>query len=141
MRMAYFTLLIFPAVFMLLMLAEQVVPLRQKTRPLFQRLVKNLVLTAAVFLVGSLVVRNAGLGTSEWTAERSFGVIFLVPLPDGFDLLLLASGKPSNTPVLAISQCPPHRSRPGCFHFFSLSFWRDRLLCRFPSGTDAANRG
>lgn len=81
MRMAYFTLLILPAIFMLLMLVEQIVPLRQKTRPLFRRLVKNLILTAAVFLVGSLVVRNAGLGTSKWIAGRDFGVVFLVPLP------------------------------------------------------------
>ena len=79
--MAYFTALILPAVFILLMLAEQVVPLRQKTRPLFRRLVKNLILTAAVFLVGSLVVKNAGLGMSEWTAERGFGLVFLVPFP------------------------------------------------------------
>ncbi len=79
--MAYLTLLILPVVFMLLMLIEQVAPLRQRTRPLFRRLVKNLILTAAVFLVGFLVVRNAGLGMSEWTAERGFGLVFLVPLP------------------------------------------------------------
>ncbi len=79
--MEYFTALILPVVFMLLMLAEQVAPLRQRTKPLFRRLVKNLILTVAVFLVGSLVVKNAGLGTSEWTAERGFGVVFLVPLP------------------------------------------------------------
>jgi len=79
--MTYFTVLIFPAIFMLLMLIEQVVPLRQKTRPFFRRLLKNLILTAVVFLVGFLVVRNAGLGTSKWIAGRDFGVIFLVPLP------------------------------------------------------------
>ncbi|TKJ33999.1 MAG: sterol desaturase [Planctomycetes bacterium B3_Pla] len=79
--MAYFTALILPAVFMLLLLTEQIVPLRQRTRPLFRRLAKNLILTAAVFLVGSLVVRNAGLGTSKWTMERGFGVVLLVPLP------------------------------------------------------------
>jgi sterol desaturase/sphingolipid hydroxylase (fatty acid hydroxylase superfamily) len=81
MRMTYFTALILPAVFMLLLLAEQAVPLRQKIRPLFRRLVKNLVLAAAVFLVGSLVVKKAGLGTSEWTTERDFGVVFLISLP------------------------------------------------------------
>ena len=79
--MAYFTALILPAIFMLLLLTEQVFPLRQRTRPLFRRLLKNLILTAAVFLVGFLVVRNTGLGTSEWTTERGFGVVFLVPLP------------------------------------------------------------
>jgi sterol desaturase/sphingolipid hydroxylase (fatty acid hydroxylase superfamily) len=81
MGMLYFKALILPAVFMLLMLAEQVVPLRQRTRPLFRRIVKNLILTAAVLLVGSLVVRNAGLGTSKWTTERGFGLVLLVPLP------------------------------------------------------------
>jgi len=77
--MVYFRVLILPAVFILLLLCEQFAPLRQKTRPLFRRLLKNFVLTALVFLVGSLVVRNAGLGTSEWTVERSFGLVFLVP--------------------------------------------------------------
>jgi sterol desaturase/sphingolipid hydroxylase (fatty acid hydroxylase superfamily) len=79
--MVYFTALILPAVFMFLLLAEQVSPLRQRTRPLFRRLLKNLVLTAMVLLVGSLVVRNAGRGTSEWTMERGFGLVLLVPLP------------------------------------------------------------
>ncbi|MBL7189538.1 MAG: sterol desaturase family protein [Phycisphaerae bacterium] len=63
------------------MLAEQIIPLRQRTRPLFRRLVNNLILTAAVFLVGSLVVRNAGLGASRWTTQHSIGVVFAVPLP------------------------------------------------------------
>lgn len=73
--------LILPGIFILLFLAERIIPLRRQTRSLFPRLVKNLILTAAVFLVGSLVVRNAGLGTSEWTTERGFGLVFLVPLP------------------------------------------------------------
>jgi sterol desaturase/sphingolipid hydroxylase (fatty acid hydroxylase superfamily) len=81
MQMAYFTALILPTIFILLLLAEQVAPLRQKTRPLFLRILKNLVFTAAVFLVGSLVVKKAGLGTSEWITERAFGAVFLVPLP------------------------------------------------------------
>jgi len=74
--------LILPVVFIVLMIVEQVAPLRQKTRPLFRRLLKNLVLTAAVLLVGSLVVRNAGLGTSVWTEERGFGLVFLIRLPN-----------------------------------------------------------
>jgi len=79
--MAYLKVLILPVVFMLLLLVEQVVPLREKARPLFQRLLKNLLLTAAVFLVGSLVVKKAGLGTSAWITERDFGLVFLIPLP------------------------------------------------------------
>jgi sterol desaturase/sphingolipid hydroxylase (fatty acid hydroxylase superfamily) len=80
-EMVYFTVLILPAVFMILLLTERIAPLRQRTRPLFWRLLKNLLLTAAVFLVGSLVVRNAGRGTSEWTTERGFGLVLLIPLP------------------------------------------------------------
>ena len=79
--MARLTAIILPVIFLLLLLAEQVIPLRQSTRPLFPRLVKNLILTATVFLVGSLIVRNAGLGASEWTTQRGIGVVFLVPLP------------------------------------------------------------
>jgi sterol desaturase/sphingolipid hydroxylase (fatty acid hydroxylase superfamily) len=79
--MAYLKVLILPVIFMLLLLAEQFVPLRKRTRSLSWRLVKNLILTALVFLVGWLVVRNAGLGTSKWAAERGFGVVLLIPLP------------------------------------------------------------
>lgn len=79
--MANLKTLILPGIFILLFLAEQFIPLRKRALPLFRRLVKNLTLTAAVFLVGSLVVRYAGLGTSKWTTERGFGLVFLVPLP------------------------------------------------------------
>lgn len=79
--MARPTAIILPGIFVLLLLAEQAISLRQRTRPLLPRLVKNLILTAAVFLVGSLVVRNAGLGASVWTTERGIGAVFLVPLP------------------------------------------------------------
>lgn len=79
--MEYFRVLILPTVFVLLLVVEQVVPLRQRTRPLFRRFLNNLVLTVAVFLVGSLLVRNAGRVTSEWATERGFGLVWLVPLP------------------------------------------------------------
>lgn len=79
--MANLTAIVLPGMFVLLLLAEQYFPLRQRTRPLFQRFVKNLILTATVFLVGSLIVRNAGLGASVWTTERGIGAVFLIPLP------------------------------------------------------------
>lgn len=79
--MAQPTAIILPGIFVFLLLAEQVIPLRQRTSLILPRLVKNLILTAAVFLVGSLVVRNAGLGASIWTTERGIGAVFLVPLP------------------------------------------------------------
>ncbi len=79
--MPHLTAVVLPCTFILLLLAEQVIPLRQRTRSLIPRLAKNLILTATVFLVGSLIVRNAGLGASNWTTERGIGVVFLVPLP------------------------------------------------------------
>ncbi len=79
--MAHLTAIILPGMFVLLLLTEQVIPLRQRTRPLLRRLAKNLILTAAVFLVGSLIVKNAGLGASKWTTQQGIGVVFVVPLP------------------------------------------------------------
>ena len=79
--MAHLTVIVLPGIFVLLLLAEQVVPLRHRTRPLLRRLAKNLILTATVFLVGSLIVKNAGLGASRWTTQRGIGAVFVVPLP------------------------------------------------------------
>jgi sterol desaturase/sphingolipid hydroxylase (fatty acid hydroxylase superfamily) len=79
--MPQLTAIILPGIFVLLLLVEQFNPLRQRTRPLLSRFAMNLVLTATVFLVGSFVVRNAGLGTSVWTTERGIGIAFLLPLP------------------------------------------------------------
>jgi len=55
--MAELKALMLPGLFVVLLLAEQVVPMRQRTRPLFRRLAKNLCVTATAFLVGSLLVR------------------------------------------------------------------------------------
>ena len=75
------TLLIPPAVFALLFVLEQVIPLRKRTCTLLRRLVKNLTLTAVVFLVGSLLVKNTGLVTSRWSMKREIGIVLLIPLP------------------------------------------------------------
>jgi len=79
--MEYLTLLIPPGVFVLLFVLERIIPLRQRTRGLLRRLVKNLTLTAIVFLVGSLIVKNAGLATSRWITDRKIGIALLIPLP------------------------------------------------------------
>lgn len=67
-------------IFAMLLLAEQLLPLRQRKHPLLRRFFLNMSMTAAVFLVGSLVVRNAALRTSEWTVSHSFGLVMLIPL-------------------------------------------------------------
>ena len=81
MKMQYLTMLVLPTVFILLLFFEQINPLRKKTRPLLQRLFVNFIFTGIVFLVGSLVVRNVGLGLSEWVLKRGYGLVFLIPLP------------------------------------------------------------
>jgi sterol desaturase/sphingolipid hydroxylase (fatty acid hydroxylase superfamily) len=79
--MANWTAIILPGTFVVLLLVEQFIPLRQRTWPFFSRLVKNLTLTAFVFLVGSLIVKNAGLATSRWSAGRGIGIALWMPLP------------------------------------------------------------
>ena len=68
--------------FAMLLLFEQFVPLRQRKHPFLRRFFLNMGITAVVFLVGSLVVRNAALRTSEWTVSHSFGLGLLIPLPE-----------------------------------------------------------
>jgi sterol desaturase/sphingolipid hydroxylase (fatty acid hydroxylase superfamily) len=79
--MTYLSLLIPAAVFLLLFVLERIVPLRRRTRGLLRRLAKNLTLTAIVFLVGSLIVKNTGLATSRWITDRHVGIALLIPLP------------------------------------------------------------
>lgn len=67
--------------FAMLLLIEQILPLRQRKRPFLRRFFLNMCMTAVVFLVGSLVVREAALRTSEWTVSHSFGLGLLIPLP------------------------------------------------------------
>lgn len=80
--MAYVTLLIPPGIFVLLFILEQVIPLRKRTRALLHRLVQNLIMTVIVFLVGSFIVKNAGLATSRWSLERTIGITLWIPLPN-----------------------------------------------------------
>lgn len=79
--MKYITLIISVSFFGMLLLTEQIAPLRSRKQPFLQRFLLNMVLTAVVFLVGSLAVRNAALLTSKWSVSHSFGIVMLVPLP------------------------------------------------------------
>jgi sterol desaturase/sphingolipid hydroxylase (fatty acid hydroxylase superfamily) len=79
MRYLIGTVLVF--LFIILLLIEHFLPLRQRKHPFLQRFLVNIALTAFVFLVGSLVVRNAALRTSEWASAKSFGLISLIAMP------------------------------------------------------------
>ena len=86
--MESFTLFIFPLFFIFLFLVEQVNPLRKKTKPVLQRLFINLTLTGIVFMVGGMVVRNVGLGTSKWISLRDLGLLFFFPIPQWANVLI-----------------------------------------------------
>jgi sterol desaturase/sphingolipid hydroxylase (fatty acid hydroxylase superfamily) len=67
--------------FTILLIVEHFLPLRQRRRPFLHRLLVNLCMTALVFLIGSLVVKNASLRASEWVLENNFGLISLLKMP------------------------------------------------------------
>lgn len=81
MKIENFTFFVFPLLFIFLFLVERLNPLRKKTQPLLKRLFINLIMTGIVFVVGGLIVRNAGIRTSEWISTQGIGLMFLVPLP------------------------------------------------------------
>jgi sterol desaturase/sphingolipid hydroxylase (fatty acid hydroxylase superfamily) len=67
--------------FALLLLAQQLFPLRERRKGLLARFVVNGCLTALVFLAAALVVRPSALQTLNWAAAKPFGLVHLVPLP------------------------------------------------------------
>ena len=81
-------MLLFPGVFGLLFVAENVVPLRGRTSPLPGRMAVNLVMAACVFVAGFLAVRSAGLLGADWSEGRGFGLCGLLPLPSWAGIVL-----------------------------------------------------
>ena len=65
----------------LLLGAEQIRPLRRRTRRLPSRLLVNAAITATAFCTGALSVRKAALALAPWVEENSFGLIQIAPLP------------------------------------------------------------
>ena len=77
-KTAYSVLL---CIFLILLISENLFPLRKRTHKLIPRLILNILFTGLVFLAGSYIVRNAALKTSEWVANQDYGVSLMVPLP------------------------------------------------------------
>jgi sterol desaturase/sphingolipid hydroxylase (fatty acid hydroxylase superfamily) len=69
------------AVFLALFLAERVRPLRQPTRPLWQRLKVNAGVTAIAIIFNFAVVQTAAYFTIQATAAQSFGLVRWLPVP------------------------------------------------------------
>lgn len=80
--------IVFLCVFFVLLLIEQVLPLRQKKHPLLPRFILNMAVTVIVFLVGSFIVKNAALKTAEWTSNWHFVPNLMVALPSWCNIII-----------------------------------------------------
>ncbi len=67
--------------FLLLLLAEAVYPLRARKRRIMPRLLLNLCLAACAFAIAAVLVKPVALSLATWTSMRSFGLLHLVDLP------------------------------------------------------------
>jgi sterol desaturase/sphingolipid hydroxylase (fatty acid hydroxylase superfamily) len=74
--------------FLILLFFENIFPLRKRKYPFIPRFFLNVLLTALVFGVGSLIVRNAAFKTSEWIVHQGLGITLMVPLPKWGQILL-----------------------------------------------------
>ena len=69
------------AVFLILLAAERLFPLRERRRAFFPRLAVNLFLSAFAFFVASKLVTPAAVATAGWAATKPFGLLAFFPLP------------------------------------------------------------
>jgi len=72
----------------LLFLLERFFPLRKRTCLLIGRLLVNLSISGLAFLLAAVLVRPAALATLQWTNAKTFGAIYLLPLPPLFAFVL-----------------------------------------------------
>ena len=64
-----------------LLVVERFLPLRLAARPLFGRLVVNAAISGLAFAAAMLLVRPAALSMLDWTSERPFGLVHVLPMP------------------------------------------------------------
>jgi len=74
-------LVIFASIFIVLFLAERLFPLRRRKSSQLGRFVINMAMTGIALTVGSFVVRNAALNTSEWGLAHSWSAVVMESLP------------------------------------------------------------
>ena len=75
-------------IFLILLISENIFPLRKRKYKFIPRFFLNLLFTGLVFLAGSLIVRNAALKSSEWIVNQGFGVTSMISLPTWGNILL-----------------------------------------------------
>lgn len=75
-------------IFLILLIFENIFPLRKRNYKFIPRFFLNLIFTGLVFLAGSLIVRNSALTTSQWIVKQGFGITSRVPFPTWGNILL-----------------------------------------------------
>ncbi|MDP6380480.1 MAG: sterol desaturase family protein, partial [Phycisphaerae bacterium] len=77
----YLVPLILCGVFLLLLLVEQVFPLRRRKLRLGPRFFVNLCCSAIALGAGATVVKTVAMFLSQWSAAHSVGLLFASPMP------------------------------------------------------------
>jgi sterol desaturase/sphingolipid hydroxylase (fatty acid hydroxylase superfamily) len=80
--------LLVPGVFLMLLASEHIFPLRQRTRSWRRRVLVNLVVSAGVFVVGSVLVRSTSLAGVNWGMGHRIGLLRVLALPPWVALVL-----------------------------------------------------
>jgi sterol desaturase/sphingolipid hydroxylase (fatty acid hydroxylase superfamily) len=71
-------------IFVVLFVLERFIPLRERNRPLWARLITNAEVTALALLVNATAVQFAATVTQQWTSDQGIGLMYLLPLPTPF---------------------------------------------------------
>jgi sterol desaturase/sphingolipid hydroxylase (fatty acid hydroxylase superfamily) len=69
------------ALFVALLMAERLAPLRPTTRSLFARIACNLIISLLAFAAATALVRPAALAAIRWTGDKSFGLVHVAGSP------------------------------------------------------------
>jgi sterol desaturase/sphingolipid hydroxylase (fatty acid hydroxylase superfamily) len=64
----------------LLFVLERFAELRRRSRPLLDRLLVNVGISALAFAAAMLLVRPAALAVLQWTSDKPFGLVHMVPM-------------------------------------------------------------
>lgn len=80
-EISYALSVVVASLFLLLLILEQLFPLRVRKRPFISRFAINMCMSAVALATGLLAVKPVSLGLAHWTRMRSFGLLHVLGLP------------------------------------------------------------
>lgn len=83
----YLSTALLTGIFLLFMLIEAVIPLRQRKRSWIRRIIVNACMSAVAFVVGTFVVRSVSMNLIDRTSEHEFGLLHVLRLPLGVQFI------------------------------------------------------